>query len=105
MAKKDGGIVKNWQLHILYDDEVSAKKAKDVHPNMGVDKLMVFTGTVVDDPTGRWLPGYHMRSTLVLNHDTETGIVETLNTMYKLEGPGDNDVIPDMGKEVMNIFY
>lgn len=105
MDKKDGGTIKNWQLHILYEDAKSVAMAKKTHPHMGVDKIMMFTGIVVEDPTGRWLPGYHMRSTVILNHDKETGIVETLNTMYKLQGEMGGDVVGDMGKDVMKIFY
>lgn len=105
MSKKDGGTIKNWQMHVLYEDDKSVEMLKNTHPNAGVDKIMMFTGIVLEDPTGRWLPGYHMRSTVILNYDEETGEVETLNTMYKLLGEGGNDVVPDLGKRVTNIFY
>ena len=103
--KKDGGTIKNWQMHIASDKPKDLVKAKELNPDFEMDKVMVFTGTVVDDPTGRWLPGYHMRSTLVLKHDVETGIVETQNTIYKLEGEEGGDVLNDMGAAVMNIYY
>ena len=69
---------------------------------------MVFTGTVVKDSAGRWQPGWHMRSTLIVSIivsiDGKEGIIETTNTIYKVQNQG-NDVIPDMGNDVMGIFY
>jgi len=103
--KKDGGIIKLWQMHMVSDKPEDLVKAKEINPRFEMDKVMVFTGTVVEDPTGRWQHGYHMRSTLILKHDKKTGIVETQNTIYKLEGEEGGDIFGDMGGAVMNIFY
>lgn len=103
--KKDGGTIKNWQMHIVSDRATHLTIAKDLNPDLEMDKLMVFTGTVVEDPTERWQPGYHMRSTLVLKYNKKTGIVETQNSIYKLEGEEGDDVVGDMGAKVMSIFY
>jgi len=56
----------------------------------------------------RWLPGYHMRSSLVVKmtkNADNSHTVETLNTMYKLLGEGGNDIFPDMGDNITKIFY
>lgn len=38
------------------------------------------------DPLGRWQPGWHMRSSLVVDYDEENGIIETENTIYYVKG-------------------
>ncbi|MCF7835963.1 MAG: hypothetical protein K9M15_02480 [Candidatus Marinimicrobia bacterium] len=98
--KKDGGIIKNWQLHHLSFSEELIEK---VYPGKNA-KPMVFTGTVVDDPTKRWKPGNHMRSSLIVSVDRENGIIETLNTTYKVQDEG-NDIFPDIGDKVLDITY
>ena len=103
-SKKDGGTIKNWQLHHLTHTQ---KDIESVYPGKNA-KPLIFSGTVVDDPTGRWLPGYHMRSSLIVkmtkNADGSHS-VETLKTLYKLIGDGGDDVIPDMGNNITKIFY
>ncbi len=103
--KKDGGIIENWQLHTIASDDKALEMARETNPGFNMDVVAVFTGTVKEDPTGRWDVGWHMRSTLILNLDRETGICETQNTTYKLEGEEGGDVVGDMGKNVMSIFY
>jgi len=103
MKKKDGGTIRNWQLHHLALNEKQQQKLKRVFPEIKVEP-MVFTGTVVEDKAGRWLPGFHMRSTLVVSLDRKKGVIETLNTIYKVQDEG-NDVIPDLGNAVLGIFY
>ncbi len=103
--KKDGGVITNWQTHTIASDNEALEKAKEINPNFEMDKVAVFTGTVKTDPTGRWQPGYHMRSTLILKFNRETGICETQNTMYKLEGEEGGDIFGDMGISVMGIHY
>jgi len=106
MIKKKGGTIKDWQLHTLADvDDPLMEKYKEAYPEMTENKAMVFTGTVVDDPTCRWQPGFHMRSSLIMTLDRETGIVETQNTVYTLEGEEGGDMFEDLGRGVLNIFY
>lgn len=104
MTKKFGGKIENWQLHRL---SPSIKQLKKYRPelNIKVDRLMRFTGTVVEDPTGRFAPGFHMRSSLILDLDEKTGVCETENTMYILVGEEGGDVFPDLGDGVMKIQY
>lgn len=103
--KKDGGIIKNWQLHHITLTENEAKLFIKHFPN-AIMHPVLFTGTVVDDPTGRWQPGFHMRSTYIVSFDRKTGIVETLNTIYKLDMKTEGmDGISDLGRDVLKIFY
>ena len=93
--KKNGGVITNWQLHSL-----STKYLVKYPGTLG----RILTGIVVNDPAGRWNPGDHMRSSMVVSFDGET--VETLNTIYKVEGPeGDSTLGGDIGDFVLNIFY
>jgi len=102
--KKDGGIIVNWQLHTISKKEEHLEAARKLNPGFEMDIVAMFTGTVKEDPTGRWQPGFHMRSSLILKLDRETGICETQNTIFKLEEEGE-DCLPDMGAAVLNIFY
>lgn len=96
-------IIKNWQIHNL---SIDPKRLAEVGQHTNEDKTMIVTGTVVDDPTGKWRPGYHMRSTIIIKFDREAGMIETQNTMYKLEGPeGDGTLGGDIGDTVLAIFY
>jgi hypothetical protein len=99
--KKDGGTITDWQIHNL---GCTKEQIEEVFPGQNA-KPMVMTGTIVDDPTGRWEPGYHMRSSLVVNIDREKGIVETVNTIYKVSGTEGADIFKDLGDSIMNIFY
>jgi len=100
--KKFRGVIKNWQLHTLSTD---IKAVRKLQPDVKEDKAMMFTGTIVEDPSDRWKPGYHMRSSLILHFNRETGECETLNSLYRLEGEGGNDVVPDLGPGVLSLFY
>ena len=103
--KKDGGTIKNWQMHHipLTKDET---KLFSEHFTDVLMPPMLFTGTVVHDPIGRWQPGYHMKSTYIVSFDRKTGIIETCNTMYKLDMETEGmDVMPDLGRNVLSIFY
>ena len=104
MNKKDGGTIVGWQLHTL---STSPDKFKEFDYEIDTDKCYILTGTIEDDPTGRFAPGYHFRSSLVVRIDLDTGIVETQNTVYKVKGPRGDNVLPyeDMGDAVMSIFY
>ena len=101
MTKKDGGTIENWQTHTL---SVPLDKLREIRPDIREDKAMKFTGTVVDDPTGRWLPGFHMTSSMIIELDRENGIVETDNTIYHLKGAEGGD-LGDLGDGVLSIFY
>lgn len=101
MTKKFGGIIKNWQVHNL---DITKKILKKAFPKQKA-KPMVISGTIVDDPLGRWKIGYHMKTSLVVKLDREKGEVETLNTVYKLTGKEGADVLPDLGNAIANVFY
>jgi len=100
-SKKFGGTIKDWQIHTL---SVTKEWLDTVCTEKGLQP-MILTGTVVEDKLGRWLPGFHMRSTLIKKIDREKGEVETQNTIYKLEGKEGGDIFKDLGDNVFKIFY
>ena len=100
--KKDGGIIINWQFHTI---PVTLEQLREYRPDVKIDKALKFSGTVKEDPTGRWQPGYHMHSSLVIDYDPETGRCETENTIYILEGEEGGDIFPDMGAAIDGVFY
>lgn len=100
--KKEGGTLEKWQLHTL---SVSVEKAKELGQDIQTDKCYVLTGVIAEDPTGRWQPGHHFRSSLVVAMDLDKGIVETQNTIYYVKGPGNNDIVPELGDAVTGLFY
>lgn len=103
--KKDGGIIEKWQLHHLSVPEGYEGDFKERFPDVIFPPIM-FTGTVKEDPTGRWESGFHMRSTYIVNLDRETGICETQNTIYKLDMKTEGqDTLKDLGNDVLKIFY
>ena len=91
-------IIEHWQLHTL-----AAKAPKEY--NIKTDKVYMFTGTVKEVYSGPRKVGDHMRSSVILTFDKETGEVETQNSKYILVGKGGDDVMPDLGPGVMSIFY
>ena len=99
--KKDGGIISHWELHTL---STPASVARERGYDVQTDKCYVLTGTVVEDPTGRWQPGFHMRSSVICAMDLDQGYIETQNTFYKLQGER-GDVFPDLGDGVGSITY
>ena len=99
--KKFGGIIKNWQAHSLSFTEEQIDK---IYPGQKA-KPMIISGTVVEDPTGRWKPGNHMRTSLVVELNKEAGTVETLNTLYRLADEEGKDILPDLGNAILNVFY
>lgn len=100
--KKDGGTITRWTIHNMNfspEDMEKAFPGENALPQM-------FTGIVVNDPTGRWVPGFHMRSSCIVKFDRFNGIIETLNTIYRLEGgPGDPYFPEDLGNRVLDIRY
>lgn len=101
MSKKDGGTITNWQVHELSFTEEQLDK---VYPGEKATPKII-SGTVVHDPCGRWLPGFHMRTSFVVKLDREKGIVETMNTIYKLTGEEGKDVLPNLGNKILDVFY
>lgn len=99
--KKFGGIITNWQVHTLSSTKEQIDK---VYPGQNAKPLVV-TGTVVEDPIGRWKPGFHMKTSLVVKLDRKKGTVETLNTIYKLTGKEGGDVLPNLGDNIRSLFY
>jgi hypothetical protein len=102
--KKDGGTITRWQMHTL---STPIDKAQEIQPELKTDKVYVMSGTVAEDPTGRWPIGYHMRSSMVVDVDKKRGIVETLNTIYHIEGKQGDPTFgnKDIGDMILNIFY
>jgi len=100
-GKKVGGTIRNWQLHTLSKDVEGGRK---IRPDLETDKIYKFSGTVVDDPLGRWQPGDHMVSSVVLKIDRENGIIETMNTIYHVKDEG-GDIFEDLGSGINAIFY
>ena len=103
MKKKNGGIIKNWRIHKL---SFSQKKIDEAYPKENLTPR-VLSGVVVKDPVGRWKPGNTMRSSLLVSINEETGRVETQNTIYKIQGPGNNDkaAFPEMGDAILSVFW
>ncbi len=105
-TKKFGGTISNWQTHTLIgeNNQELIMQAKERYPEIRTDSIMCFTGTVVDDPTGRWEQGFHMRSSTICHLDRENGIIETFNTIYKVKNEGD-DIFEDLGQGIKQIYY
>jgi len=107
VKNKDCRIINNWQLHHL--DKLTEEEKNILEKYFGQKILldpgpMVFTGTVVKDPTNKWKAGFHMRSSYIVSIDRKNGFIQTLNTLYKVEQEG-GDVIPDLGNKVLDVFY
>jgi len=108
MKKKNGGTIKNWQIHTLTYSKKDMEQLKKMYPTaLTKPNPMVFTGTVVEDKAGRWKPGDHMRSSLICKitkTGKNTGLIETQNTIYKVINEG-GDIFPNIGNDALNIFY
>lgn len=105
--KKDGGLIRNWQIHhlILPDIEGFEEEFSATFPGALLDPgPLKFSGTVVEDSAGRYKPGWHMISSYICSIDRKRGIIETMNTIYKVIDEG-NDELPDMGNNILNVFY
>ena len=93
-------MARNWQTHRLTLEDETLRKVKEE----GCQPIIV-TGTIVEDPTGKFRPGWHFRSTLVKEIDRENGILVTRTKTYKLEGEEGTDIVPDLGNNVLSLFY
>lgn len=100
MTKKEGGTIEHWVLNTL---SVPVELTKEQGIEIKTDKVYVLSGYVVEDPSGRFEPGWHFRSSIVIEVDTENGIVETNNSIYRLQGEAEAGA--DMGDLIMKIFY
>jgi len=106
MEKKNGGKIEKWQLHHLKYNDSLREEFNRLAPHIDFDNIMMVTGTVVDEPTGRWKPGHHFRSSMIVNIDRKNNIIETENTIYKFDPETENqDGLPDLGNGVLKIFY
>ena len=101
-----GGKLTGWQFHTIFGD---VEKANELMAEQGrelieTDKVYKLSATVVEDNLGRWKPGDHMHSSIIIKYDEAIGEVETENTIYLLEGePG--DILPDLGPGINGIYY
>ena len=96
--KKDGGRIINWQLHTL---SVQKRKVQQLfNQEVKMPQVQVFTGDSEDR-------GTHTRSSIIINYDVKSGLVETLNTIYTLVGDGGTDRFfdRDLKDSVCSIFY
>jgi len=101
MTKKDGGVIQHWTLNTL---SITPERAAEMGvEGITTDKVYILSGTVKEDPTGRFEVGFHFRSSVVLEIDTENGIVETRNTIYRLHG--ESGGLGDMGDLILKVFY
>ena len=90
MSKVYRGTIESWQIHTI---------------NEGAS---FFTGFVVEDPTGRFEEGWHMRSSLIENFNRETGELETMNSTYKMDmhTEGMDSYFPDDNAQLATgVFY
>jgi len=105
--KQDGGLIRNWQLHhlTLPDIEGFEEQFLTTFPSALLDPgPLKFSGTVVEDSAGRYKPGWHMISSYICSIDRVRGVIETMNTIYKVIDEG-NDELPDMGNDILNVLY
>ena len=105
--KKFGGTIRNWQLHTIVkaDDEEGMTRCRQHAPDMMTENAYIFTGTVEEDPTGRFEIDWKFKSSLVVNVDRENGIIETLNTIYKVKDEGNDYTGGDLGPAAMGIYF
>jgi hypothetical protein len=106
MEKKDGGNISHWQIHNLKFEEKDRATFEFHRPNLDFDNIRMVTGTVVDEPTQRWKPGDHFRSSMIVEIDRDKNTIETENTIYHFDPETENqDGMPDLGNGVLSIFY
>lgn len=103
------GVITNWQLHRF--KSISWEAIRNVNTLLkvseGLESILpcTITGTTRRDPTGRFKTGNHCRLSPLTYLDEKTGYIETRNSIYELEGPGESDSLPDMGVLAMYIYY
>ncbi len=105
--KKDGGNISHWQLHKLTYQGDALEALRDMYPEaIYTPNPLIVTGTVIDEPTGRWNKRDHFRSSLIAKIDRKNNTIETMNTIYHFDPETENqDGVPDLGNNVLGIFY
>ncbi len=98
------GTITAWQLHHL---SISQEKLDELSASLKQEKMLplIITGTVLNDPSGRMVPGWHMRTSPLTMLNEDDGYCESRNSIYRLDGDNGNDVMPDLGDGVLSIFY
>jgi hypothetical protein len=81
-------VVKNW---IWWDLDVT-EDHKQLFKQNGQLPSLIKADTIIDDESGRFLPGEWVRSSPVVNF-TENCIFETKNTVYLLVGKGSRKTV------------
>ncbi len=104
-TKKFGGTITDWCLHTLYPGDSDEFRQLTEEFDIQTDAAYIFTGTVKEDPLGRWEEGWSMKSSLVLHVDREAGIIETANTIYKVEDENESYTGGDIGRAAMSIYF
>ena len=106
------GTIENWQLHTLDFDinDVYNLYPQTYEYGLKKDDIKVITGNIYNDPSERWNDGDHYRSSIILKLNRDINRVITLNTILTLgkEGVTVCNVFtgePDMGNDVLNLFY
>ena len=97
-------VITNWQTHTLSLSEGTLNEVLRTFPDLKDKPIMVFTGTIVKKYYGHLNEGDHTRSSLILKIDRDRGLIKTRNSIYKVINEG-NDVVPDLGNNVLNLFY
>ncbi len=97
--------IKNYQIHNITVPKAGIEMFKEMFPSV-IYPPMILTGTVKEDVSGRWQIGNHMRSTYITVLDRQNNIIETMNSIYEINPEEEGkDVVPQMGNDVLNLFY
>ncbi|MES9964552.1 MAG: hypothetical protein ABW116_13535 [Candidatus Sedimenticola sp. 20ELBAFRAG] len=98
------GTITGWQLHHL---SMPQEKLDQLMKEREEEKILplIITGTVKEDPSGRMEVGWHMRTSPLTFLSEEEGYCETRFSVYRLEGSNGSDIMPDMGDQVLGLFY
>ncbi|MCP3899143.1 MAG: hypothetical protein GY707_05370 [Desulfobacteraceae bacterium] len=108
-----------WQLHTIANDATEIFKTKvyyqkEFNTDITTDNIYALTGNVLDDSTGYYKPGEHLRSNIITSIKEQKDkygetrfIFETKASIYLVYGEqGDTHLKGgDWGKNVMKIFY
>lgn len=94
--------IKNWQRHEITKN---IDLVKEHRLDFKADKAFVLTGEIVSDESGKFEPGMHTRTTLVIEY--KDNMYKTGNTLYILDGEEGDPVTnyEDIGVNVMTITY
>ncbi len=98
------GTITAWQLHHL---SISQEQLDELSASLMQEKMLplIITGTVLNDPSGRMVPGWHMRTSPLTILNEDKGYCESRNSIYRLDGENGHDVMPDLRDGVLSIFY